>query len=108
MAWATSIPDNFNRCWMQCRHTRSADGIAASLQACANGAPIGIGPRAARGGALIDLLLGLLGLRLGIGIRCGPDDGSGGTPNESAGAGVARTTDDGADDRSADGAGHGA
>src|SRR5450432_2875614 len=83
-----------------------ADRIAASLQTGANRPPIGIGARAPCGRALIVLRLSLLGLRLGVRIRCRPYDSAGGAPDESAGAGIARTPDNRADDCAADGTGY--
>src|ERR1700692_2719651 len=80
----------------------SGDGIAASLQARANRTPIGIGPRPPRGRGLIDLLLGLMCLRLRIGIRRRPDDGARSAADDRTGAGIARPPDDRTDDGAAD------
>ena len=76
----------------------STDRVAASLQAGANGTTIGISLRPPRGGALIDLLLGLLSLGLGLGIRRRPDDRARRTAQDQSGAGIARSGDDGTED----------
>src|SRR5258707_10490734 len=86
----------------------SGDGVAASLQARANRTPIGIGSRAPRRCALIELLLGLLRLRLRIGIRGRADDCARSAADNRPGAGIARTPDDRTDDGAAAQPGHGA
>src|ERR1700761_7364800 len=69
--------------------------ISAPLQARANRSPIGIGTRPPFRGALIDLLLRLASLLLGIGIGRGTDDRAGRAAQNQAGAGIARSADDG-------------
>src|SRR6202165_5843855 len=86
----------------------SGDGIAASLQARANRTPIGIGPRPPCGRGLIELLLGLMCLRLRIGVRRRPDDRARSAADNRTGAGIARPPDNRADDGAADHSGHGA
>src|SRR5450631_160843 len=84
------------------------DRIAASLQAGADRTPVRIGPRAGGGGALIELLLSLLSLRLGVGIRCRPHDRAGGASNDGPGSGIIRSSDNRSDNRAADHSSHGA
>src|SRR6266404_2376712 len=84
------------------------DGVAASLQTRPNRTPIGIGPCPPRSCALIELLLGLLRLRLRIGIGGRADDRARGAADDCPGAGIAWTSDDRTDDGAADQSGHGA
>src|SRR5579863_7727444 len=96
-----SIP-SILKCDATLRPRRSSYRVAASLQTGADGAPIGIGPRTPRGCALIDLHLSLLRLRLCLGSRRGPVDGTGGTAENQAGTRIARARDDRADNGAGD------